>query len=58
MAEECTQEVFIRLVGAASKLEDEPALIAWLHTTAHRVAIDRWRTESRRKVVKKKPSNP
>ncbi|MFO1459051.1 MAG: sigma-70 family RNA polymerase sigma factor [Verrucomicrobiota bacterium] len=54
MAEECTQEVFIRLVGAASKLEDEPALIAWLHTTAHRVAIDRWRTESRRKAREEK----
>lgn len=54
LAEECTQEVFIRLVGAVSKLEDEPALIAWLHATAHRVAIDRWRTESRRRAREEK----
>ena len=53
-AEECTQEVFIRLVGAVAKLMDEPALVAWLHATAHRVAIDRWRTESRRKAREEK----
>ncbi|MBL9174942.1 MAG: sigma-70 family RNA polymerase sigma factor [Verrucomicrobiales bacterium] len=53
-AEECTQEVFIRLVSAASTLKDEPALVAWLHATAHRVAIDRWRAETRRKAREEK----
>ena len=54
LAEECTQEVFIRLVSAASALKDEPALVAWLHASAHRVAIDRWRTETRRKAREEK----
>lgn len=49
LAEECTQEVFVRLVREVSWLKDEPALVCWLHATAHRTAIDRWRKESRRK---------
>lgn len=48
MAEECSQEVFIRLARLAPQLRSEGELVGWLHTTAHRTAIDHWRKESRR----------
>lgn len=47
-AEDCTQEVFIQLARIAPRLRTEGELVGWLHATAHRVAIDRWRRESRR----------
>jgi RNA polymerase sigma factor (sigma-70 family) len=49
LAEECTQEVFVRLARMAPRLQSEAELVGWLHATAHRVAIDRWRTETRRR---------
>ncbi|MCC7375829.1 MAG: sigma-70 family RNA polymerase sigma factor [Verrucomicrobiales bacterium] len=47
-AEDCTQEVFVRLARTRPPLRTEGELVGWLHATAHRVAIDRWRTEARR----------
>src|ERR1039457_4884077 len=49
LAEECTQEVFVRFARMAPRLQSEAELVGWLHATAHRVAIDRWRTETRRR---------
>ena len=42
-ADECAQEVFVQLVRKAPPLKNEAELVGWLHATAHRIAIDRWR---------------
>jgi len=48
LAEECVQEVFLRLARGLPRLSSEAELVGWLHATAHRVTIDRWRKETRR----------
>lgn len=48
LAQEVTQLVFIRLANAAPKIRTDAQLAAWLHRTTVHVAIDLWRSESRR----------
>jgi RNA polymerase sigma factor (sigma-70 family) len=50
LAEEVTQAVFLRLAKAAPKITHDAALVAWLHRTTVHVAIDAWRSESRRRA--------
>jgi len=50
LAEEVTQAVFLRLAKAAPKVTRDAALVAWLHRTTIHVAIDAWRSESRRRA--------
>jgi RNA polymerase sigma factor (sigma-70 family) len=50
LAEEVTQVVFLRLAKAAPKVTHDAALVGWLHRTTAHVAIDAWRSESRRRV--------
>src|SRR6185436_2150196 len=49
-AQEATQSVFIRLATAAPALNDEPALVTWLHRTTVHLSIDIWRAETRRRA--------
>lgn len=49
-AEDVTQTVFARLAQAAPKLATDAELLAWLHRTTVHVAIDSWRSESRRRT--------
>ncbi len=48
LAEDLAQECFLRLAGR--KFEKPRSLAAWLHTVATRAALDRVRTESRRRI--------
>ena len=50
LAEEVTQTVFLRLAQAAPKVTGESALVVWLHRTTIHVAIDAWRSETRRRT--------
>ena len=46
--EEVVQDVFIRLARVPRVPASQCELISWLHATVHRIAIDRWRQDSRR----------
>lgn len=46
-AQECTQEAFARAWSHRRKLERAEYPEAWVRTTAHRIAISRWRKRSR-----------
>src|SRR2546427_363216 len=48
LAEEVTQNVFIRLAKAVPNLRGDAELVAWLHRTTVHASIDLWRSESRR----------
>jgi len=50
LAEEVTQTVFARLAKAIPKVNGEAELVAWLHRTTVHVAIDVWRSETRRRT--------
>src|SRR5881409_2217777 len=50
LAEEVTQTVFTRLAMAAPKVRSDAELVAWLHRTTVHVAIDVWRSETRRRT--------
>jgi len=50
LAEEVAQTVFARLAKTAPKLRSDAELVAWLHRTSVRVAIDVWRAETRRRT--------
>jgi RNA polymerase sigma factor (sigma-70 family) len=49
-AEDITQIVFIRLAKALPKVQSHGELVAWLHRTTINVAIDTWRSETRRRA--------
>jgi RNA polymerase sigma-70 factor (ECF subfamily) len=42
-AQECVQEAFVRAWAHREKLEKAHAPEAWVRTTAHRLAVSRWR---------------
>src|SRR5439155_10567770 len=50
LAEEVTQTVFARLAQAIPKAKGDAELVAWLHRTTVHVAIDVWRSETRRRT--------
>ena len=50
LAEEVTQTVFTRLAKATPKTRGDAELVAWLHRTTVHVAIDVWRSETRRRT--------
>ncbi len=50
LTEEVTQTVFTRLAEAIPKVKGEAELVAWLHRTTVHVAIDVWRSETRRRT--------
>jgi RNA polymerase sigma factor (sigma-70 family) len=50
VAEEVAQNVFTRLAKAAPNCSSDGELIAWLHRTTLHVAIDAWRSETRRRA--------
>src|SRR5690349_16897218 len=47
--DEITQKVFIRLAQSKARFDNEPQLLAWLDRTATNIAIDHWRSETRRR---------
>lgn len=49
LAEEVTQEVFVRLVRKAPALRDHTSLAGWLHSATRRVALETIRRETRRR---------
>ena len=49
-AEEIAQEAFVRAYRSFSSLRDRAAFRAWLVRLTWRLAIDRWRSDRRRKV--------
>jgi RNA polymerase sigma factor (sigma-70 family) len=54
--EEVVQDVFIRLARMDKPPTSEAELVGWLHASAHRVSIDRWRKDSRRQDREMKAS--
>ncbi|MHC1767960.1 MAG: sigma-70 family RNA polymerase sigma factor [Verrucomicrobiia bacterium] len=48
LAQDASQNVFIRLASHPPALSTEAELTAWLHRTTVHVSIDLWRSESRR----------
>src|SRR5258708_22193637 len=50
LAEDITQIVFIRFAKAPPKVQSHGELVAWLHRTTINVAIDTWRSETRRRT--------
>lgn len=54
LAEDVAQAVFTRLAKAPPELPNDGALVAWLHRTTIHVAIDAWRTETRRRAREQK----
>src|SRR5439155_16553226 len=50
LAEEVAQTVFARLAKAIPKVRGDAELVAWLHRTTVHVAIDVWRSETRRRT--------
>jgi RNA polymerase sigma factor (sigma-70 family) len=50
LAEEVTQTVFTRLANATPKVKGDAEFVAWLHRTTVHVAIDVWRSETRRRT--------
>jgi RNA polymerase sigma factor (sigma-70 family) len=53
LAEEATQLVFIRVAKTRPKFTTEGQTISWLHRTATNIAIDLWRSETRRRAREK-----
>jgi RNA polymerase sigma factor (sigma-70 family) len=51
LAEEATQEAFVRAWGAAASFDTTRSLAPWLTTIVRRVAIDLYRREARRQHV-------
>ena len=49
VAEEVAQIVFTRLAKSAPNFSSDAELVAWLHRTTLHVAIDAWRSETRRR---------
>src|SRR5688500_16835046 len=49
-AEEIAQEAFVRAYRSFSSLRDRGAFRAWLVRLTWRLAIDRWRSDRRRKA--------
>ncbi len=49
-AEDVAQSVFIEMARQAGNLANHPALAAWLHTTASRMAMDHSRRQLRRQL--------
>ncbi|MDB6079262.1 MAG: hypothetical protein JWO82_3009 [Akkermansiaceae bacterium] len=54
LAKEVSQQVFIRLAARAHGIRQECGLVAWLHRTAHSLAVDAVRREQRRKLREQK----
>lgn len=54
LAKEVSQQVFIRLAARAHGIRQECGLVAWLHRTAHSLAVDTVRREQRRKLREQK----
>ena len=54
LAEDVTQAVFIRLARTPPPVKSDGELAAWLHRTAIHVAIDVWRSETRRQAREQK----
>lgn len=54
LAEEAAQTVFLRLAKSAPNIASEPELVAWLHRTTIHVAVDLWRSETRRRAREQK----
>jgi len=54
LAEDVTQTVFTRLAQSALRLSTDAELVAWLHRTTVHVAIDLWRSETRRQTREQK----
>lgn len=50
LAEEVAQTVFTRLAESPPNLKSDGALTAWLHRTTVHVAVDVWRSETRRRT--------
>ena len=50
LAEDVTQTVFIRLARVLPRLSHDAELVGWLHRTTLHVAIDVWRSETRRRA--------
>ena len=50
LAEEVTQTVFTRLAKSPPTIKSDGELAAWLHRTTIHVAIDVWRSETRRRT--------
>jgi RNA polymerase sigma factor (sigma-70 family) len=50
LAEEVAQVVFTRLARTTPNLRSDATLLAWLHRTTLHVAIDVWRSETRRRA--------
>lgn len=50
LAEEVTQTVFMRLAKSPPNLKHDGELASWLHRTTIHVAIDVWRSETRRRT--------
>jgi RNA polymerase sigma factor (sigma-70 family) len=50
LAEDITQIVFIRFAKTPPKVQSHAELAAWLHRTTLNVAIDTWRSETRRRA--------
>jgi RNA polymerase sigma factor (sigma-70 family) len=49
LAEDITQIVFIRFAKTPPRVRSHGELVAWLHRTTLNVAIDAWRSETRRR---------
>lgn len=54
LAEEAAQSVFLRLAQSTANLASEAELIGWLHRTSIHVAVDLWRSETRRRAREEK----
>jgi RNA polymerase sigma factor (sigma-70 family) len=54
LAEEAAQTVFLRLAKSTPNIATEPELIGWLHRTTIHVAVDLWRSETRRHAREQK----
>jgi RNA polymerase sigma factor (sigma-70 family) len=50
LAEEATQNVFIKLAKAVPNIRSDAELAAWLHRTTINASIDLWRSETRRRT--------
>jgi RNA polymerase sigma factor (sigma-70 family) len=50
LAEDVTQTVFTRLARAVPNLSNDAELSGWLHRTTLHVAVDVWRSETRRRL--------
>ncbi|HUS34042.1 MAG TPA: sigma-70 family RNA polymerase sigma factor [Verrucomicrobiae bacterium] len=57
LAEEAAQSVFVRLAQSAATFGSEAELIGWLHRTSIHVAVDLWRSETRRRAREEKAAS-